>query len=84
MTLPLPTALVPTHAAPPPTPVTFPISWILAHASAPIQYRAISDIVRGSPELTAAPAWKVAPTDFPGQLETAPGRPLARPRKPDE
>ena len=53
MTLPLPTALAPTHAAPPPNPVTFPISWILAHASAPIQYRAIVDVVRGPAELTA-------------------------------
>ena len=53
MTLPLPTAIAPTQPAPPLPSVTFPITWILAHASAPIQYRSINDIVRGPAELTS-------------------------------
>lgn len=31
---------------PPPSPVTFPLGWLLEHASAPIQYRAITEIAR--------------------------------------
>jgi hypothetical protein len=34
---------------PPPEPVQFPLSWILAHAAAPIQYRSIVEITRLEP-----------------------------------
>src|SRR5919198_4056346 len=30
----------------PPAPVRFPLSWLLEHAAAPIQYRAITEVVR--------------------------------------
>jgi hypothetical protein len=35
-----------TPATPPPPPVRFPLSWLLEHAAAPIQYRAVSDVAR--------------------------------------
>ena len=37
--------LAPTIAAPAPETLSFPLSWVLEHASAPIKYRAITDVV---------------------------------------
>jgi len=39
--------------APPTTPVRFPLDWLLAHASAPIRYRALTEVARLSPTETA-------------------------------
>ena len=36
--------LAPTIPTPAPEPLTFPLSWILEHASAPIKYRAMTDV----------------------------------------
>ena len=48
MTLPptLPATANPSPASPPPGPVRFPLSWLLEHAAAPIQYRAITHVSR--------------------------------------
>ena len=48
MTLPptLPAPVSPAPVAPPPAPVRFPLRWLLEHAAAPIQYRAITDVAR--------------------------------------
>jgi hypothetical protein len=48
VTVPVP-PVVPTTIVtppPPPVPVEFPLGWLLAHAAAPIQYRAIVDVAR--------------------------------------
>ena len=52
MTQPLPLLSAP--AAPPapaPTPVVFPLTWMLDHASPAIQYRAIADVAKAQPEV---------------------------------
>jgi hypothetical protein len=48
VTLPptLPAPVTPAPVAAPPSPVRFPLSWLLEHASAPIQYRATIDVAR--------------------------------------
>lgn len=48
VTLPLtqPVTAIPAPAPPPQVPVRFPLSWLLDHAAAPIQYRAISEVAR--------------------------------------
>jgi hypothetical protein len=48
VTLPptLPAPVAPAPVAAPPAPVRFPLSWLLDHAAAPIQYRAIADVAR--------------------------------------
>ncbi|MFL5470223.1 MAG: hypothetical protein ACJ8AE_10545, partial [Gemmatimonadaceae bacterium] len=47
MTLPSSTAeLAPTIQAPAPEQLTFPLSWLLDHASAPIKYRALTEVAR--------------------------------------
>ena len=38
---------------PPPSPVSFPLDWLLAHASPPIQYRALTEVARLTPEESA-------------------------------
>jgi len=44
---PLPATATPAIASPPPpAPVRFPLNWLLEHAAAPIQYRAIADVAR--------------------------------------
>ena len=49
--LPSPGAAAP---PPPPEPVAFPVKWLLDNASAPIQYRAISEVAKiGGPALEA-------------------------------
>jgi len=35
---------------PPPSPVSFPLDWLLAHAAPPIQYRALTEVARLTPE----------------------------------
>lgn len=45
VTLP-PTQSATAAAAPAPAPVRFPLSWLLEHAAAPIQYRAITEVAR--------------------------------------
>ena len=35
-----------TIPAPAPEPLTFPVSWVVEHAAAPIKYRAMSDVAR--------------------------------------
>lgn len=58
MTTPLlPTlpAIATTEPAPPPAPVRFPLTWLLDHAAAPIQYRAITEVARlGDPAASRA------------------------------
>src|SRR5687768_14957325 len=51
--LPAPPAAPPPSATPPPptllpvgAPIDFPLSWLLDHSSAPIQYRATIDVAR--------------------------------------
>ena len=39
----------PVAFAPPTTPVRFPLDWLLAHAAAPIRYRALTEVARLSP-----------------------------------
>jgi len=39
----------PVPFAPPTTPVRFPLDWLLAHAAAPIRYRALTEVARLSP-----------------------------------
>ncbi len=39
--------------SPPTTPVKFPVDWLLAHAAAPIRYRALTEVARLSPTETA-------------------------------
>lgn len=48
MTVPptLPATATPAQAPPTPAPVRFPLGWLLEHAAAPIQYRAITDVAR--------------------------------------
>jgi hypothetical protein len=46
---PPPESVPPTASSPPPlpaTPVPFPLDWVLANASAPIQYRGVVDVAR--------------------------------------
>ena len=43
----------PVAFAPPATPVRFPLDWLLAHAAAPIRYRALTEVARLSPTETA-------------------------------
>ena len=43
----------PVAFVPPTTPVRFPLDWLLAHASAPIRYRALTEVARLSPTETA-------------------------------
>jgi hypothetical protein len=38
--------LPPTIPSPVPEPLTFPVSWVVEHAAAPIKYRAMSDVAR--------------------------------------
>jgi hypothetical protein len=38
--------LPPTILSPAPEPLTFPVSWVVEHAAAPIKYRAMSDVAR--------------------------------------
>ena len=38
--------LPPTIPSPAPEPLTFPVSWVVEHAAAPIKYRALSDVAR--------------------------------------
>lgn len=52
MTQPLPLTSAP--AAPPapaPSPVAFPLTWLLDHASGPIQYRAVADVARAPSDI---------------------------------
>jgi hypothetical protein len=37
---------------PPPSPVRFPLNWLLDHAAPPIQYRAMTDVARLAPTVT--------------------------------
>ncbi len=56
MTLP-PSPVVPQLLSAPPEPepaVTFPLDWLLSNASAPIQYRAITEVAKLDAELTPA------------------------------
>ncbi|HMC53971.1 MAG TPA: hypothetical protein VKH19_02265, partial [Gemmatimonadaceae bacterium] len=48
MTLPPTLSATPAHPAPAPpqSPVRFPLGWIIQHAAAPLQYRAITEIAR--------------------------------------
>jgi hypothetical protein len=46
VTVPLPTGLPASLTPPPPESIDFPLSWLLEHASAPIQYRATTEIAR--------------------------------------
>lgn len=54
MTLPTPSSPIQTVPAPvpapvpaaPPEPVRFPLSWLLAHAAPPLQYRAVTEVAR--------------------------------------
>ncbi|MFM8566164.1 MAG: hypothetical protein ACKOCV_00490, partial [Gemmatimonadota bacterium] len=47
MTIPVvPPTSVLAPPPPPPEPVSFPLGWLLDHASAPIQYRAIIDVAK--------------------------------------
>jgi hypothetical protein len=39
----------PSTPLPPPEPVQFPLSWILSHAAAPIQYRSLTEVARLGP-----------------------------------
>lgn len=43
----------PVAFAPPTAPVRFPLDWLLAHAAAPIRYRALTEVARLSPAETA-------------------------------
>ena len=43
----------PAAFAPPTTPVRFPLDWLLAHAAAPIRYRALTEVARLSPTETS-------------------------------
>src|ERR1700694_613233 len=38
--------LSPTITTPSPEPLSFPVSWLLEHASAPIRYRAMTEVAR--------------------------------------
>ena len=46
MTAPLPTGLPASLTPPPADSIDFPLSWLLQHASAPIQYRCATEIAR--------------------------------------
>lgn len=48
-----PATTPPPAFAPPTTPVRFPLDWLLAHACAPIRYRALIEVARLSPTETA-------------------------------
>nr|MBA3672375.1 hypothetical protein [Gemmatimonadaceae bacterium] len=48
VTPPAPPA-VPAAPPPPPGPVRFPLDWLLAHAAAPIRYRALTEVARLAP-----------------------------------
>ena len=48
-----PTTPPPAAFSPPTTPVRFPLDWLLAHAAAPIRYRALTEVARLSPTETA-------------------------------
>ena len=48
-----PAAPPPVVFSPPTTPVKFPIDWLLAHAAAPIRYRALTEVARLTPTETA-------------------------------
>ena len=38
--------IAPTIPTPAPEPLTFPLSWLMEHASAPIKYRAMTEVAR--------------------------------------
>ena len=48
-----PATAPPVAFTPPTTPVRFPLDWLLAHAGAPIRYRALTEVARLSPTETA-------------------------------
>jgi len=48
-----PTTPPPAAFSPPTTPVRFPLDWLLAHAAAPIRFRALTEVARLSPTETA-------------------------------
>ena len=48
-----PAAPPPAAFSPPATPVKFPLDWVLAHAAAPIRYRALTEVARLTPTETS-------------------------------
>jgi hypothetical protein len=48
-----PAAPPPAAFSPPATPVKFPLDWVLAHAAAPIRYRALAEVARLTPTETS-------------------------------
>ena len=55
-----PPAPVASAPQPPPSPVRFPLDWLLAHAAPPIRYRAMTEVAR----ISAADSEKVAALPF--------------------
>ncbi len=45
-----PVAVAPPQPPPPPSPVQFPLDWLLQHASPALQYRALTEVARLTPE----------------------------------
>ncbi len=41
--------MIPAPPAPPPSPVEFPLDWLLAHAAPPIRFRALTEVARIAP-----------------------------------
>jgi hypothetical protein len=69
LTLSITPALPMRPAQPEPVQVPFPLSWLLENGSVPIQYRAITEIARGS--LTATQRLSILPFSYPPALRLA-------------
>ncbi len=69
MTLPLSPPQPIRPEVPEPNSVSFPLSWLLENASVPIQYRAITEIARGS--LTPPQRLSILPYSYPPALRLA-------------